>query len=52
MTIIGYKIIDLQTGFQVGLGKTRKSANRSADRRNQEYGAHRFSVQPVYAEQA
>lgn len=46
--IVGYKIIDRQTGFKVGSAKTAKGARRSVDRRDNEYGAYRYSAQPVY----
>lgn len=46
--IIGYKIIDRQTGAKVGSAKTLKAASRSVDRRDNEYGGYRYSAQPVY----
>lgn len=46
--LIGYNIIDRHTGFKVGFAKTRSGATRSVDRRDNEYGAYRFSAQPVY----
>jgi hypothetical protein len=40
-----YRVIDGQTGRQVGTDyATSRRAGRCADRLNQEYGAHRYSV--------
>ena len=38
-----YAIIDTHTGYTVGTAKTLKSALRAAERRNQQYGAVRFT---------
>ena len=42
-----YHVIDNRTGAIVGTCKTRAAANRSADKRDNEYGAYRFSVRAV-----
>jgi hypothetical protein len=40
-----YMVIDLQTGFQVGRPcKSRRAAQRRADRLDQQYGAVRYAV--------
>lgn len=41
-----YKIVDTHTGATVAQGLTRKGATRSADRRDNAYGAYRYSVRP------
>ena len=40
----GYLVIDSRTGAIVSRCKTRTAANRSADRRDNEYGAYRYKV--------
>lgn len=40
----GYVVIDNRTGAIVARCKTRKGARRSADRRDNEYGAYRYRV--------
>lgn len=45
---IRYDIIDKQSGKVVGTAKTRAGATRSADRRDNQYGAYRYSVRAVY----
>ena len=49
---IRYEVIDGQTKFVVGSFKSRARATGNADRRDNEYGAYRFIVRPVYQEQA
>lgn len=39
----GYHIVDNHTGSIVGFAKTLKRASRSVDRRDNEYGAYRYS---------
>jgi hypothetical protein len=48
-TITHYEIIDNQTKAVVGKAKTRKSASKSVDRRDNAYGAYRYSARAVYA---
>lgn len=48
MNPINFNIIDTHTKAIVGNAKTRARATRSADRRNREYGAHRYQVEAVY----
>jgi hypothetical protein len=48
-TITHYEIIDNQTKAVVGKAKTRKAASRSVDRRDNAYGAYRYSARAVYA---
>jgi len=43
-TDFGYLVIDSRTGRIVSRCKTRIAANRSADRRDNEYGAYRYRV--------
>lgn len=44
-----YKIIDIQTGRQVGKNYTQRSrAYRRADKLDLEYGAVRYVVKPVF----
>ena len=53
--IIGYQIIDCQTGKQIGATYTyanRKRARSRADRLNLDYGAHRYSARPIFGEAA
>lgn len=47
--LLYYEIIDRKTGAVVGKAKTRRSANISVDRRDNEYGAYRYYARPVYA---
>lgn len=49
-TPIRYDIIDRHTGNKVGEAKTRASASRSVDKRDNAYGAYRFTARPIYAE--
>lgn len=44
-----YEIIDKQTGATVATAKTRASASRAVDRRDNAYGAYRYFARPVYA---
>lgn len=46
-----YDVIDKQTKQVVGSYKSRHSARRSADRRDTAYGACRYIVKPIWAEQ-
>lgn len=41
-----YEVWDIQTGARVGPRsfRTRRAAQRMADKLNQEYGAHRYAV--------
>lgn len=39
-----YQVIDTQTGDVASAPKTFRCANRNAERKNQEYGAVRFTV--------
>lgn len=48
---IRYDIIDRHTGAKVGEAKTRAGASRSVDKRDNAYGACRYSARPVYADQ-
>lgn len=43
---VPHDIIDLHTMAIVGHGKTGRSARRAAERRNQQYGGHRFIARP------
>ena len=47
---IRFDIIDRHTGRKVGEAKTRASANRSVDRRDNAYGAYRYYAKPIYEE--
>lgn len=49
-TIIRYDIIDRHTGKTVGQAKTRARASASVDRRDNAYGAYRYTAEPVYEE--
>lgn len=44
-----YQVIDIQTRKVVVECLTRSAANRSADIRDNQYGAVRFVVKPVFA---
>jgi hypothetical protein len=44
-----FEIVDKQTGAVVGTAKTRKSASRAVDRRDNAYGAYRYFARSVYA---
>lgn len=48
---VRYDIIDRQTGQIVGSCLTAISAHRSVDRRDNAYGAYRYSPRPVYSPQ-
>ncbi|MBS3648829.1 hypothetical protein KEU06_09445 [Pseudaminobacter sp. 19-2017] len=50
MKPIRFDIIDRHTGKKVGEATTRAGANRSVDRRDNAYGAYRYSAKPIYAE--
>lgn len=50
MEIIRYDIIDKQTDKIVGSTKTLKAACRAVDRRDNEYGAYRYTKRPIYKE--
>ncbi len=52
MSPIRFDIIDRQTRKIVGTAKTRAGANRSVDRRDNEYGAYRFEARAVWTETA
>lgn len=47
--IIRYDIVDRHTSKVVGSAKTRARAHASADKRDNAYGAYRYSVRAVYA---
>jgi len=47
--ITHYEIIDRRTGAVVGKAKTLKGATRAVDRRDNEYGAYRYTHRAVYA---
>jgi hypothetical protein len=49
MTLVRVDIIDKHTGRKVGECKTLRAASRSVDRRDNAYGAYRYSARPVYA---
>lgn len=44
MAHFGYVVIDSRTGAVVARCKTREGARRSADRRDNEYGAYRYKA--------
>jgi hypothetical protein len=44
-----YQVIDGQTKQVMGTYSSRKRADRRADRLNNEYGAHRYSVKTIWA---
>lgn len=44
-----YEVIDTQTKRVVGTFKNRNRARNMADRKDNEYGAYRYIVRPVYA---
>lgn len=46
---IRYDIVDKLTGAIVATAKTRKGATRAVDRRDNAYGAYRYSARPVFA---
>lgn len=46
---IRFDIIDKHTGAVVGSAKTRARANQSRDKRDNAYGAYRYSVKTIYA---
>jgi hypothetical protein len=48
--ITHYEIVDRKTGLVVGTAKTRTGANRSVDRRDNEYGAYRYFARSVREE--
>lgn len=47
---IRYDIIDRHTGAIVATAKTRAGATRAVDRRDNAFGAYRYSARAVYAE--
>jgi hypothetical protein len=50
--IIRFDIIDRHTGKKVGEAKTRASANRMVDRRDNAYGAYRYSAVAIWSDAA
>ena len=46
---IRYDIIDKVSGAIVATAKTRKGASKAVDRRDNAYGAYRYSARPIYA---
>jgi len=42
-------IIDKQTGLIIATRKTLKAARSLVDKKDNEYGAYRYSARPVYA---
>lgn len=48
--ITGYHIIDKHTKDIVGKAKTLRAASRSVDRRDNAYGAYRYSHRPIYGD--
>lgn len=51
MTIIHYLIIDGKTGQQIGKPyQSRRRASARVDRLDNEYGAYRYRVKPIYQE--
>ena len=52
MTPTHYEIIDRQTGSVVATAKTRNGATRAVDRRDNAYGAYRYTARPVYTAKA
>lgn len=48
--IVGYLIVDRQTGHVVGKAKTRRGATRSVGRRDNQYGGYRYVAKPIYGE--
>lgn len=51
MTPIRFDIVDRHTGKVVATAKTRAGASRAVDRRDNAYGAYRYTARPVYQEQ-
>lgn len=49
--IVRYDIIDIQTKRVVGTAKTSSGALRSADKRDNAYGAVRFIVKAIWSDQ-
>lgn len=47
---IRYDIVDVQTGRKVAEAKTRQSATRMVDKRDNAYGACRYYAKAVYAD--
>lgn len=43
-----YEIVDKHTGKVVGICKTRKRATTSVDKRDNAYGAYRYTARPVW----
>lgn len=46
---IRYEIVDKQTGRVVATAKTRAGADRAVDRRDNAYGAYRYSVRTIWS---
>lgn len=44
-----YDIIDIQTGTVIASRKKRLDATRLADKKDQEYGAVRYIVKPIWS---
>lgn len=42
-----YEVIDSKTGNRMGIYKTLKSARRAANRLDNEYGSHRYSLRSI-----
>lgn len=49
--ITRFDIIDQQTKRVVGTAKTRVAANRSVDRRDNAYGAYRYTAKAIWSDQ-
>ena len=50
--IIAHHVVDSKTGDVIKKyegGNKRVVASRFAERKNQEYGAHRYSVRPIFS---
>lgn len=43
-----YEVFDVKEQRVVRVSKSRSGAQRTADRRNLEYGAHRYNVRPIW----
>jgi len=49
MSAVRYDIIDIKTKLVIASRKTRSAATKFADRKDLEYGAVRYIVQPIWA---
>ena len=49
-TVTHYEIVDRQTKQVVATAKTRKSASTMVDRRDNAYGASRYSARAVWSD--